>query len=38
MHTPWVLPKIGIHTYVYVSLLIWLGVFFGALGFWEVLT
>jgi len=38
MHTPWVLPKIGIHTYVYVCLLVWLGVFFGALGFWEALT
>ncbi|KAF8900174.1 hypothetical protein CPB84DRAFT_1779527 [Gymnopilus junonius] len=38
VHTPWILPKIGIHTFVYISLLIFLGVFFGGLGIWEVLT
>ncbi|PPQ75665.1 hypothetical protein CVT26_001893 [Gymnopilus dilepis] len=38
MHTPWILPKIGIHTFVYISLLTSLGVFFGGLGIWEVLT
>ncbi|KAF9528736.1 hypothetical protein CPB83DRAFT_790964 [Crepidotus variabilis] len=38
MHTSWILPRIGIHTFVYVGLLVWLGVFFGALGYWEVLS
>lgn len=38
MHTPWILPRIGVHTFVYVSLLVWLGVFFGSLGFWEALS
>ncbi|CAA7262189.1 unnamed protein product [Cyclocybe aegerita] len=38
MHTPWVLPRIGIHTFVYIGLLIWLSVFFGGLGVWEALS
>ncbi|KAJ3516302.1 hypothetical protein NLJ89_g1205 [Agrocybe chaxingu] len=38
MHTPWVLPRIGIHTFVYIGLLVWLSVFFGGLGVWEALT
>jgi hypothetical protein len=38
MHTPWILPRMGIHTFVYINLLISLGYFFGALGLWEVLT
>jgi len=38
LHAPWILPRIGVHTFVYVSLLVWLGLFFGALGFWEALS
>lgn len=38
MHTPWVLPRIGVHTLVYVQLVILLALFFAALGIWEVLT
>ncbi|KAF8968856.1 hypothetical protein BDZ97DRAFT_1915913 [Flammula alnicola] len=38
MHTPWILPRIGIHTFVYVTLLVSLGLFFGGLGVWEALT
>ncbi|KAF9562887.1 hypothetical protein CPC08DRAFT_706404, partial [Agrocybe pediades] len=37
MHTPWILPRIGIHTFVYVGLLTSLGLFFGGLGVWEAL-
>ena len=38
MHTPWILPRVGVHTFVYVGFLVWLGIFFAALGFWEALT
>lgn len=38
LHAPWILPRIGVHTFVYVNLLVWLGLFFGALGFWEALS
>ncbi|KDR78338.1 hypothetical protein GALMADRAFT_138438 [Galerina marginata CBS 339.88] len=38
MHTPWILPRIGIHTFVYLELLASLGLFFGGLGVWEALT
>jgi len=38
MHTPWILPRIGIHTFVYVELLTSLGLFFSGLGVWEALT
>lgn len=38
LHTAWILPYIGVHTFVYASLLVWLGLFFVALGFWEVLS
>ncbi|PPQ73807.1 hypothetical protein CVT24_007259 [Panaeolus cyanescens] len=38
MHTPWILPCIGVHTFVYVQLVILLALFFGGLGIWEVLT
>ncbi|KAH9477084.1 hypothetical protein JR316_0011000 [Psilocybe cubensis] len=38
MHTPWVLPRIGIHSFVYINSMISLGLFFGGLGVWEVLT
>ena len=37
MHTPWILPRIGIHTFVYINLLVSLGYFFGGLGLWEAL-
>lgn len=37
MHTPWILPRIGIHTFVYINLLFSLGYFFGGLGLWEAL-
>lgn len=38
MHTPLILPRIGIHTFVYVELLVSLGVFFGGLGVWDALS
>ena len=38
MHTPLILPRIGIHTFVYVELLVSLGVFFGGLAVWDVLS
>ena len=38
MHTPLILPRIGIHTFVYVELLVSLGVFFGGLGMWDALS
>lgn len=38
MHTPWILPRLGIHTVVYIGLLVSLGLFFGGLGVWEALT
>jgi len=38
MHTPLILPRIGIHTFVYVELLVSLGVFFGGLAVWDALS
>ncbi|KAF8176264.1 hypothetical protein BJ912DRAFT_987198 [Pholiota molesta] len=38
MHTPWIMPRLGIHTFVYIGLLVSLGLFFGGLGVWEALT
>jgi hypothetical protein len=38
VHTPLILPRIGIHTFVYVELLISLGVFFGSLAVWDALS
>ena len=38
MHTPLVLPRIGIHTFVYVELLVSLVVFFGGLAVWDALS
>jgi hypothetical protein len=38
MHTPLILPRIGIHTFVYVELLVSLGVFFGGLAVWGALS
>jgi hypothetical protein len=38
MHTPLVLPRIGVHTVVYAGLLISLGTFFVGLGVWEALS
>ncbi|KAF9481582.1 hypothetical protein BDN70DRAFT_991745 [Pholiota conissans] len=38
MHTPWIMPRFGIHTVVYIGLLVSLGLFFGGLGLWEALT
>jgi len=37
-HTPLILPRIGIHTFVYVELLVSLGVFFGGLAVWDALS
>jgi hypothetical protein len=38
LHTAWVLPKIGVPTYVYVNLLVSLVLFFAGLALWEVLV
>jgi hypothetical protein len=38
MHTPLILPRIGIHTFVYVELLVSLVVFFGGLAVWDALS
>ncbi|TFK62670.1 hypothetical protein BDN72DRAFT_776839 [Pluteus cervinus] len=38
MHTPLVLPKLMVHTAVYIGLLVSLGVFFVGLGMWEALA
>jgi len=35
LHTPQVLPRIGVQTFVYVGSMISLGVFFAGLGVWE---
>ncbi|KAF9450525.1 hypothetical protein P691DRAFT_789092 [Macrolepiota fuliginosa MF-IS2] len=35
LHTPYVLPHVGVQTLVYVGLIISLGVFFAGLGVWE---
>lgn len=35
LHTPQVLPRIGVQTFVYVGLIISLGIFFAGLGVWE---
>ena len=37
LHTTWILPRIGVHTFVYVNLMISLEIFFFGLGFWEAL-
>lgn len=37
LHTTWILPRIGVHTFVYVSLMVSLGIFFLGLGVWEAL-
>ena len=36
MHTPLILPHIGIHTFIYVELLV--SLFFGGLAVWDVLS
>ncbi|EAU87828.2 hypothetical protein CC1G_09447 [Coprinopsis cinerea okayama7 len=38
LHSAWILPRIGVHTFVYVNLLISLGIFFAGLGYWEALV
>ncbi|KAF8797555.1 hypothetical protein BYT27DRAFT_7204351 [Phlegmacium glaucopus] len=38
MHAPLILPRIGVHTFVYIELLVSLGFFFGALGVWGALS
>jgi hypothetical protein len=38
MHTPWILPRIGVQTFVYVTLLVSLLLLFGGLGIWEALS
>ena len=35
LHTPQVLPRIGVQTFVYIGSMISLGVFFAGLGVWE---
>ncbi|KAF5353376.1 hypothetical protein D9756_008043 [Leucocoprinus leucothites] len=35
LHTPQVLPRIGVQTFVYIGFMISLGVFFAGLGVWE---
>lgn len=35
LHTPRILPRIGVQTFVYVGFMISLGVFFAGLGIWE---
>jgi hypothetical protein len=35
LHTPRILPRIGVQTFVYVGLLMSLSVFFAGLGVWE---
>jgi hypothetical protein len=38
LHTPLVLPRIGVHTTAYVGLLIGLGCLFAGLGMWDALS
>lgn len=38
LHTQLVLPMIGVHTVVYIGLLMALGTFFAGLGMWQALT
>jgi hypothetical protein len=38
LHTPLVLPRIGVHTSAYIGLLIGLGCLFAGLGVWEALS
>lgn len=35
LHTPRILPRIGVQTFVYVGLIISLSTFFAGLGVWE---
>lgn len=35
LHTPYVLPRVGVQTFVYVGFMISLGVFFAGLSVWE---
>lgn len=37
MHTPLVLPRIGVHSTAYISFLLGLGIFFVGLGLWGAL-
>ncbi|TFK36606.1 hypothetical protein BDQ12DRAFT_686712 [Crucibulum laeve] len=38
LHTPLILPRIGVQSFVYVNLLVSLGMFFAGLGIWEALS
>jgi hypothetical protein len=38
LHTPLVLPRIGVHTAAYISLLVGLGCLFAGLGMWDALS
>ncbi len=38
MHTPLILPRIGVHSTAYISFLLGLGVFFTGLGLWGALS
>lgn len=38
LHTPLILPRIGVHTTAYVGLLLGLGSFFVGLGLWGALA
>ena len=38
LHSPPILPKVGVHTAAYVGLLVGLGMFFTGLGLWHALS
>ncbi|KAF8999869.1 hypothetical protein BDQ17DRAFT_1543515 [Cyathus striatus] len=38
LHTPLVLPRVGVHTFVYLGLLISLGMLFSGLSVWKALS
>lgn len=38
LHSPLVLPRLGVHTAAYVGLLVSLGGFFTGLGLWDALS
>ncbi|RPD63350.1 hypothetical protein L227DRAFT_584495 [Lentinus tigrinus ALCF2SS1-6] len=38
LHSPPILPKVGVHTAAYVGLLVGLGMFFTGLGLWRALS
>ena len=38
LHTPFILPRIGVHTTSYIGFLLGLGSFFAGLGLWGALA